>query len=486
MRLHLGGPSAELAELVLFPFDDHSLPFNHGLLLTLVPGNKTPFNIGHGFDPDHPGEPVLTPGEPGSPDCDEVILIGSVIKIGSEYRMWYAGQGDQDGVRRVCYATSTDGFRWEKPDLGLMEYGGSSHNNLVHLTHEGENQIAPWVLYDPEAADPQRRYKMIYEDTPFNICAVFSPDGLHWTRSKHNPVIGRLEPGGLVKFNGCYYVNGQGGVIPHPVPGARKRSMVTYASYDFEHWTKAVAMSFTRTNVPPRLPTDFEPHRGEQVHQGASVWNRGNVLVGFYGQYHNESNDRRFSTLDLGLCVSNDALHYREPVPDFKMIPAYEETDGAWPRLLQGQAFENIGERTVYWYSVWRGTPYSTKTPTGVRVATWQRDRLGYLSAGFQAAEAHLISSAISLEGRATRVLLNVDGVSEASYLTVEVLDEQFRTVPGYSAEECRPIDSEGFRQPVTWGDRKDLADVGSPVRIRVDWMGARPEDVRLFAVYVS
>ena len=277
-----------------------------------------------------------------------------------------------------------------------------------------------------------------------------------------------------MKFNGCYYVNGQGGQIPHPVPGARKRSLVTYASYDFEHWTKAVAMGFTRTNVPPRLPTDFEPHRGEQIHQGASVWNRGNVLVGFYGQYHNESNDRRFSTLDLGLCVSNDALHYREPIPDLKMIPAYEETDGAWPRLLQGQAFENIGDRTVYWYSVWRGTPYSTKSPTGVRVATWPRDRLGHFSAGFQATEPHLVSSSIVVDGAGGRVFVNVDGASAESHLKVEVLDEQFHTVPGYSAEECLPIDRAGFRLPVTWRGNEDLENLTGPVRIRVNWDGAK------------
>jgi len=112
--------------------------------------------------------------------------------------------------------------------------------------------------------------------------------------------------------------------------------------------------------LPPRSPGDFEAHRGEQVHKGASLWNRGNVLLGFYGQYHNETNDRRFATCDIGPVVSNDALHFREPIPDFKLIPCAEarETDGTVGfRLMQGQGFENIGERTIHWYCAWKYPP---------------------------------------------------------------------------------------------------------------------------------
>jgi len=33
----------------------------------------------------------------------------------------------------VCYATSKDGIHWEKPELGLIEYGGNRKNNIVTL-----------------------------------------------------------------------------------------------------------------------------------------------------------------------------------------------------------------------------------------------------------------------------------------------------------------------------------------------------------------
>ena len=135
--------------------------------------------------------------------------------------------------------------------------------------------------------------------------------------------------------------------MAHPIKGARKRTLATYASYDFDHWTQAVVPGFRRDPVPPHPRHGFRAHTVEsRVHMGASLWNRGNVLVGIYGQYHNETNDRRYGTCDLGMVTSNDAMHFREPVPDFKFVPYYEELDDGPPRLLQGQGFANEGERS--------------------------------------------------------------------------------------------------------------------------------------------
>src|SRR4029077_11025531 len=129
------------------------------------------------------------------------------------------------------------------------------------------------------------------------------------------------EPGGLTKFNGCYYMTGQGGNV------GTKRALVTYQSCDFKTWSDAVVLGLRRDAPPHHEAAGM--HAGEQVHLGAALWNRGNVLLGVYGQWHGESNDRRFLTIDLGLVVRNDALHYREPIPDFQLVSAYEIYQGS-------------------------------------------------------------------------------------------------------------------------------------------------------------
>ena len=457
-------------EFVMFPFDDHAVPFNKGVLLTMIPGEKSP--------------PIVKLGPKGAPDDRRVYFSGTIIKVGDEYRMWYSGY-DRAANRRVCYAVSKDGLKWEKPALGLIDYNGDKENNLVAI--DGGKPISGalcLVLHDPEDPNPARRFKMMREFDPYNQCkGAFSPDGLTWTSAGGDKFLVTGEPSGLIKYKGLYYMNAHSGAIRHPVPGAHKRTMQTFVSYDFENWTTAAHMSFRRDNIPPRPPTDFEFNRGPQVHLGASLWDRGNVILGFYGMYDNPTNDRRDSRCDIGLLVSPDALHFKEPVPDFKVVPSFEELDRAEPRLVQGQAFENIGDKTYHYYGIWTET--NRDGPTGVRIATWDRDRLGHFRPAQGIPEPHCISCPIALENRAGRVFVNADALSEESRLTVELLDERFRPIAGYSGDECIPIDTKGLRTPVKWKTHDVVdGDVG-PIRVRINWIGADPVG-RLFAAYVE
>jgi hypothetical protein len=258
--------------------------------------------------------------------------------------------------------------------------------------------------------------------------------------------------------------------------------MQTFASYNFESWTQAAHMSFRRDNLPPRPPSDFEGNRGEQVHVGASLWNRGNVILGFYGQYHNPTNDRRTSSCDIGLIVSNDALHFREPIPDFKIIPSLEEPDRAEPRLTQGQGFLNVGEKTFVYYGIW--TEVNRDGPTGVRVATWPRDRFGFYKPAPNVENAHCVSSPIT--GFGSRVYINADGLSEDSQLKVEILDEQFRPIPGYSGPDCVALEKSGLRQAIAWRGTSLLENLNRPIRVRVTWAGAAPQAAKLYAIYIE
>src|SRR5690606_8878026 len=141
-----------------------------------------------------------------------------------------------------------------------------------------------------------------------------------------------------------------------------------------------------------------------------------------YGMWNGHpSNDRRLITMDLGLAVSNDALHYREPVADYPIVAA--EEDGwmkasrghhsyvDFPALVQGQGFENVADETLFWYA-----PWPEHSSDGVRVASWPRDRLGYFRPTDDGrlrrrGGSHVVSAAIDLEGKAAQLALNLDGI---------------------------------------------------------------------------
>ena len=470
MIIYNGGPNLSLGEVVLFPFDDYSLPFQRGVRLQLIP-NK--------------GDQIVVPfGPPGAPDSKGMNYYGAVCRVGDELWMWYLG-GSQ-----VCFAKSTDGYNWERPSLGLIEHNGSTQNNLVDLGGAAYKVVACVVIYEPEDPDPNRRFKMVYEThrrnpshggrAEFNVAV--SADGLRWTEIQVNPHYVSCEMGGFIKFNGCYYVSAQsgGGHFPRP-----ERKLETFVSYDFENWVEADCMGLLRGNLPPR-PMVEGSHAGEQIHLGAGLWNRENVIIGIYGQWHGHpTNDRSLIAMDLGLVVSNDALHYREPIPDFRIVPAGENSaDRLFGALMQGQGFDNINGETLFWYAPWGGC-------NGIRVAKWEQDRLGYFEAFLgmkmnSLQESHFVSAAIDLEGKPAKVEINVSGLSEYTDISVEILTERFEAISGFGRDECTGPKESGLRQLVTWGNRESLEGIDGKVRVRVNFGGIRPEDVKIHAIYVS
>ena len=80
------------------------------------------------------------------------------------YRMWFWTSGAEGGGARFNgYAESRDGFEWERPHLGLVEYGGTRANNL--LSRHSDFEINS-VFIDPHAG-PEERYKAIGPKTVF-------------------------------------------------------------------------------------------------------------------------------------------------------------------------------------------------------------------------------------------------------------------------------------------------------------------------------
>lgn len=146
---------------------------------------------------------VLAPGPQGAPDSLRVVYYGSVHRVGDELWMWYRGQSDEPGWQeRVCLARSRDGHHWEKPDLGLVSYRGSRHNNLVDL-NQAEHHVQACVVYhDPEDPDPGRRFKMAFESRRYQnrLAVAYSADGLTWREAVDNPRGPNLEMAGATRL----------------------------------------------------------------------------------------------------------------------------------------------------------------------------------------------------------------------------------------------------------------------------------------------
>ena len=91
----------------------------------------------------------------------------------SDKRAWVKWREGRRGFG-LCYATSKDGIKWTKPELGLIDFNGSKKNNIViEYTHG----VA--VIKDTHETDPKKRYKAIHPERN-NSAVWFSADGIHW------------------------------------------------------------------------------------------------------------------------------------------------------------------------------------------------------------------------------------------------------------------------------------------------------------------
>jgi hypothetical protein len=177
------------AQRYLF-FDDREIERREGLARTVHHARK------------HPGNPILEP-EPAW----EGAMVPSTVLFdhgAGLYKMWYLTHARVPGADSTYvsgYATSEDGLRWRRPDVGVYAYEGSRQNNLCMVNTPG----GMGVIRDTREPDPSRRYKALFwrggNRSPADVARGWgaterrgfylgsSPDGARWTLAPEGPVL---------------------------------------------------------------------------------------------------------------------------------------------------------------------------------------------------------------------------------------------------------------------------------------------------------
>ena len=139
-------------------------------------------------------EPVVPNGASETFDWG-FTRVPCVIREDDTFRMYYTA-GDGNNGWFAGYAESPDGRNWTKPDLGLLEYGGSTDNNLVLAgeSARGETRVAhPWVFKDGDIY--RIYYSVSLADYSYAIGTGTSDDGIHWTKNQRTAVLPRGPEG---------------------------------------------------------------------------------------------------------------------------------------------------------------------------------------------------------------------------------------------------------------------------------------------------
>ena len=481
--------------LLLLAIDDHSLPFKRHLCYYLS-------------RPEVRKEPVLVPSldDPSAPDHMAANFYGTVLYDEGRFRMWYYAKNEERPKPHessvICYAESDDGIHWTKPKLGQKEFKGGRDNNA--LDFPGRQTYGASVIKDGDDPDPDRLYKMVYnpvqEAGPVadrfgqaisTMGTATSPDGINWNVNPEWPVDVFVEQSSFYKHDGLYYVHGQGIFRGGGEGGSEHgRQGYVWVSPDFNEWVPGWGEAFT-------LPEPLDPsQRGynfkyDQVHLGVGAASFGNVQVGLLGLWHQMGPGpmHEGTSCDFGLLVSNDGMHFREPVKGHVYIsrhesPVTQPKGKAYHTILcQSNGILNVGDETRIYHGRWRNAGISPDYYAEIALATLPRDRWGALGLYPAQAEGWVWTAPVALPDGAG-LSLNAD---HAAQMRVEVSDERFNLLPEYSgAQSGTPSVNDPLNGAVTWPDADLSALRGSPVRFRVHLRRDGGREPRLYALYVG
>jgi hypothetical protein len=199
----------------------------------------------------HPRNPLFKEDRPWEVRFDNLYANVIFDEHESLYRCWYspfivdpavtgtpaaqrstAPYKPHDREMGICLATSRDGLAWDKPALGLVNFNGSTANNLVLRGPHGAG-----IFRDMHEGDAARRFKLFARasDSVRQMAVAFSPDGLHWSDLALCPEI--KVPGDT--HNNAFWSPELGKYVGITRMKTDQRLVARTESEDFIHWTRA-------------------------------------------------------------------------------------------------------------------------------------------------------------------------------------------------------------------------------------------------------
>jgi len=425
--------------------------------LKLCPPTKTP-------------DPVLRPDR----IWENVTLSWfNVMDDGGKYRMWYECY-DLDGWvgtddTSFCYAESSDGIHWTKPELNLFEYKGSRKNNILFRMigpPGSHSRVHGACVFKDPTAPPEQRYKAVSQGLfdkmgprPYYVAGMYSADGLRWTR--HVDPICKVFADS--QYSGLWDPQLKSYVLFGRTFG-RGRSIGRSASADFAQFKPLEQVLQTDDRDPPNSDL-YNPAVLKYPYAA-------NVYLMFTSLYQHGPD-----TLDIRLAVSRDGVKWTWPQQSVPYIALGKPGTFDGGSLYMGQGLLKIGNQISLYYS---GSPlkHEQAEPEFLRKPGNERlfSRVVSRLDGFAAADAgpqggFFVTPPLRFAGSVLK--LNVQ-TREGGSVRVGLIDEQGTALKNRSVDDCLPITGDHIDHIVRWKDGPDVGpQAGKPTRLRIEMTNA-------------
>jgi hypothetical protein len=365
------------------------------------------------------------------------------------FRMYYRGwSGFEDGAQVACYAESKDGVHWVKPNLGLVEYEGSTKNNIVLKCPQdmGTHNFSPFKDTKP-GVPAEEKYKAL-GGRP--VRAFVSGDAIHWRRLVEEPV---LTKGAFDSQNLAFWDANRGKYAAYfRVFREGVRAVSTATSEDFVHWSEPTPIDLGDT--PP-----------EHLYTNAT-------LPYFRAPHYYFSLPKRFMPTRMRLpdhgdpgvsegvfLSSRDGLHFDRTFMEAFIRPGRDRSN--WGDRCSLPTW-GILQTAPDEMSIYFGQHYGYPT-NHIRRGVLRLDGIASASAGYAGGE--LVTRPIRFRGK--KLVLNYATAGSGS-IQVEIQDVEGKALPGFSMEDATELYGDEIAEVYKWKSGSDVSGLsGKPVRLR-------------------
>lgn len=397
----------------------------------------------------------------------------TVIQDNSKVRLYYRGNCSTDDSEEqvTCYAESTDGIHFVKPELGLFDFAGSKRNNIV-LKGVLAHNFAPFYDGSP-GAGASGRYKgvagignsvqTINNQAP--LYALRSDDGIQWSMLREEPILtnGAFDSqniafwdSNIMKYR-CYN---------RYFTADKIRGVQSTVSDDFINWG------------PQQQNTYADGVPLEQFYTNATILcpQAEHLYVSFPMRFVQERKKvgwhRHAGVSDAVLMTSRDGTTWDRTFMEGWIRPGLEERNWTDRNIM-----------TAYG-CVESDTELSFYITEHYRFDSVRLRRVAIRKHGFASVHADYIGGEFTTEPimfTGDCLMLNY-ATSAVGFIQVEVIDETGRIAEGMAFEDMDPLYGDSLHEEVKWKSGATLGSLeGKPVRFRF-----RMKDADLYAFRVQ
>ena len=435
---------------------------------------------------------------------EEEKIFKMWARTGSDYPENYMN----GNAAYMTYLTSTDGLSWERPKLGLAEFGGRRDHNIVFTSDMVSHTVTPdamkrfvrgnpqrpqgkkaffWsVVKHPHPPTPAQKYiaLAIVQDHRPGAHIVNSPDGIHWScadvpfwETPHDVagfgddclmqilyddarkkwvVYRRIIP----EFSERLIGNASD---RERKPVDRYNRSYAYAeSADLRNWTNHRLI----LTMDPDDPPDTELYQ-------FSCHKIGQTYVGYMSIFH-----LRDQSIDIQLATSRDGLEFTRVCRGKPFIQSGAPSYYDYMAMACDQSVPVIVNDTVFVYYAAVNVRHDAGSKDagesgGCALVTFKRDRYASLETGADGSGLCRVSTKPFVV-RHPKLYLNAATWSEGS-IRVEVLTPDWKPIPGFSESLVLGIRGDALDHPVRWKENVDMrALTGKSIRLKFHMTRAR------------